>query len=658
MKRPQLRTRLLSVTLVVMLVTCATVVAASAYFVHQRLVQSELTRAQAIGAALKVQLERLMSLGIPLDQLQGFEDQCRDAVANNAGLSEAMVVTASGRIVFHNDPERMGRSLADLGLAAMQDAGASFGRIAEQDLFYARDALLSLDGQRLADVVVAFPYSVVADARNEMVAVTLLVSLVLIVFGAVVLRWSLARQAGRPVAALLASIDQLRADSNEPGQRLPSREFDELERVVVGFNRLLDRVEMHERALEQTKDVAVAANKAKNAFLANMSHELRTPLHGVIGMTNIVLRKHADAPFAGHLRKSLEAAKRLLAIIDDVLDLARIESSKLSVEPRPFMLEQMVIAQLDLIERQAEDKGIVIEVDVDEHLCSRAVVGDPLRIGQVLLNLLSNAVKFTDQGRVAVSVRPEAGDTQGAELRFEVADTGIGVAPGDVQRLFKPFEQADTSSARRFGGTGLGLSISARLVELMGGRIGCTPRPDGGSVFWFTVPEQRAAAVSPAVFAEEVPSTLPPELARRKRILLVEDDSSNRLVASAFIDELQVPLEMAHDGERALLALATHGVSVIVMDLQLPGMDGIEVTRLIRAQSRYRDIPIIAMTANVFPEDRERCMAAGMNDFITKPVDPETLLATLSKWLRSAPDAISGESDPAGAVRIPNPPQR
>ncbi|MCB1916622.1 MAG: response regulator [Rhodocyclaceae bacterium] len=639
MTRRRLRAWLLGIALLAMLLTSAAVVVTAGYLFHQRLVDTELSRAGAIASGLRVQLERLLALGIELDRLQGFEDQCRDAIAANRGLSEAFVVDSHGRMLFHNEPQRIGEQLAGSALWQRIGEGVLHGHNAASGLFYATDELHSPTGELLARIVVAFPNSVVEAQRNELVATAMAVSLLAIGLGAILLWLGFSGFVARPIAAMLDSIERLRSDNHGAGQRLPSREFDELEQIVQGFNRLLDRVEMHELALRQAKDVAVAANQAKTAFLANMSHELRTPLNAIIGMNSIVLLRDPQSPHADHLNKALTAARQLLAIINDVLDLSRVEAHKMPLELRPFDARAVVRSQIDLVEAQARAKGLELDVAIDTRAAETRFVGDPLRIGQVLLNLLSNAVKFCERGhiRLRLSVLPADG---GADtLRFEVQDTGIGIAAEKIAVLFQPFEQADNSSTRKYGGTGLGLAISARLVELMHGEIGCDSRVGEGSTFWFSLP------VTLAEVAETAPEASAPSRGPAggptQRVLLVEDDAMNRLVARELLAEFPVEVDEADDGEKAVEAATGGSYALILMDLQLPGIDGLAATRAIRA--RAPKVPILALTANAFDEDRERCLAAGMNDFIAKPILPERFHEVLAKWLgRSAAPGRGG----------------
>ena len=614
-----------------MLLTSAAVVATAGYLFHQRLVQTELSRAKAIASGLRIQLERLLSLGIELHRLQGFEDQCRDAVDANAGLSAAFVVDPAGRILFHSDVTRIGEDLGGTELWQRINDGHSHGHHAAGGLFVASDTLHSAAGQPLAGIVVAFPNSLIDAERNRLVMTALTVSMLAIAVGAVLLWLGFARFVARPIAAMLDSIERLRSDDHTAGQRLPSREFDELEHIVQGFNRLLDRVDLHEHALRQAKDVAVAASQAKSAFLANMSHELRTPLNAIIGMTSIVLMRDPKSPYSDYLNKSLAAARQLLAIINDVLDLSRIEAHKLPIAIEPFEPRQVLGSQVDLVDGQAREKGIALHVEIEQRASETRVLGDPLRIGQVLLNLLSNAIKFSDRGSIGVRLTLSAARGDRLRLRCEVSDEGIGIPEDTVSRLFQPFEQADSSATRRFGGTGLGLSISHNLVSLMGGRIDVASMPGSGSTFSVRLPLEEVAPPDETAAQESVDEEM---RLRGVRVLAAEDVELNQLVLEDMLSYQGAEVTITENGVELLALIDADGADafdVVLMDIQMPEMDGLEATRLLL--QRTAELPVIGLTAHALAEDRQRCLDAGMVDHLPKPVDEAGLVAAILRHL-------------------------
>jgi PAS domain S-box-containing protein len=388
-------------------------------------------------------------------------------------------------------------------------------------------------------------------------------------------------------------------------------------------------------ALTVAKAAAEAANQAKSTFLANMSHELRTPMNAIMGMTHLALRRATDERQIDQLERANQASQHLLAVINDILDISKIEAEHLDLERVDFNLA-MVLADLrNLTGERAADKGLALITDISADQAAMPLIGDPMRMRQILVNLVGNALKFTTQGTITVRARVENETTDQVRFHFEVQDTGIGIAEDVQKRLFKAFEQADNSMTRRYGGTGLGLAICKRLVEMMGGQIGVSSQAGVGSTFWFNV---RFAKASPVVVAKPVIATISAEdhLKERhagKRILLAEDEPTNQVVTCALIELVGLSVDIAEDGVKALAMVSQNHYDLILMDMEMPNMDGLDATRAIRRAPGHDDLAIIAMTANAFADDKARCLRAGMDDFITKPVDPETLFATIGHWL-------------------------
>jgi PAS domain S-box-containing protein len=389
--------------------------------------------------------------------------------------------------------------------------------------------------------------------------------------------------------------------------------------------------------LASAKDAAEAANRAKSTFLANMSHELRTPMNGVLGMIDMAKRRMADAKGLDQLDKAKLSAERLLGVINDILDLSKIEAERMVLEAVPLQLADSVENIVSTLGHKATEKGLQLATDLPADLIRQPLKGDPLRLGQILVNLVGNAIKFTEQGSVTVRARSVGETSETVQVRFEVSDTGIGIGAEAQARLFQSFEQADNSMTRKYGGTGLGLAICKRLVELMGGEIGVESTPGQGSTLWFVVPlkkrEQSAVPPAPTFSAITAEQSLQAEYSGT-RILLAEDEPITQEVSRLLLEDVGLVVDVADDGQQALTLAQQNTYALILMDMQMPHLNGVEATMAIRALPTYAQTPILALTANAFEEDRQVCLDAGMNDHIAKPVDPQKLYETLLLWLQ------------------------
>lgn len=476
-------------------------------------------------------------------------------------------------------------------------------------------------------------------------------SVFLLVFAVPLARFT-SRVFARPLVVLQRGMESVGEGKLEPVRVSQTR--DEIEMLGNGFNRMtaalaesrreirayheqleqkiLDRTE----ALEQAIRRAEAATRAKSEFLANISHELRTPMNGILGMIDIVL----DSPLTAAQREDLATAKdcsySLLGLLNQILDLSKIEAGKLELEYIRFAIRPLVDDCLKSVLPRSRQKRLNLRAEVSAEVPDY-VLGDPLRLRQILVNLLGNAVKFTDSGSVTLSLSGVHRTAEGrVELHFAIADTGVGIPEDRLRTIFEEFTQADGSITRRYGGTGLGLSITKKLVELHGGRICVESERGQGSVFHVFLDLPVAVPGAPAPNAGQS-AAMPSDYAAH--ILIVEDNAVNQKVVAVLLDKRGYRTTAVNHGREALEALDQSSFDLVLMDLQMPVLDGIEATRLIRQDPRWRNLPVIALTAHAMHGDRERCLAAGMNDYVPKPIQPPVLLAAIRKCLASRPAA-------------------
>jgi signal transduction histidine kinase/FixJ family two-component response regulator len=450
-------------------------------------------------------------------------------------------------------------------------------------------------------------------------------------------RWSTVSGLGCSVLLLGGYLLPAPLESTAPGLVLAVLTLNVALYLVVARSNRLRRLEwaamQAERRTARELRAAVAAaeqaSEAKTQFLASMSHEIRTPLHGIIGLTGLILaRKDLDPEIRRQIQLIEVSGSSLLTVVNDVLDFSKIEAGAIEIDPMPFWPKAMISECASIVAELAARKNLVIEIDTSRLLPNR-VLGDEPRLKQILLNLLNNAIKFTPAGTIAVSLRHESISETHERLRFSVSDTGIGIPHDKLHHLFERFSQVDGSTSRQFGGTGLGLAISKQLVELMGGRIGVESEPGCGSTFWFEVALPR---VSDAPSRDRGSAAIS-NGGDRMHVLLAEDVAINQEIARAVIEAAGHGVDIVADGAEAVMAVQAKRYDLVLMDVQMPVMDGVQATRVIRALAPPAcNVPIVAMTANVYAEQIALFKEAGMNDHIGKPFRREELAAVLERW--------------------------
>lgn len=602
----------------------------------------EVARLTALGVEFSLQRDDYASLASTMRGVTETDGLAFAAVVINQGGGEEVVLAVNPDTI--SPATVLGSTDALLRESAPFGAGDNTGRV----VIGASLARVNADARALNGPV----YGVLALALLSTLAVLAFV----------------ARSIARPVRTLTNAARDLQAERYDVAiPRSTDRgELGQLTRALADLRDALAMAKARDaefnESLVRARRSAEAADAAKSAFVANMSHEMRTPINAMLGLVHLSLQPDLAERRVGYLKKIDQAARSLLALVEDVLDFSKVEAGALVLEQRPFSLDEVLLRTQSIIADSAAMKGLEFDVLVESSVPNE-LVGDALRLQQVLINLLGNAVKFTTRGSVSLHVSLASLEDQHTELGFAVRDTGVGLSEEQRRHLFKPFSQADVSSTRVYGGTGLGLVISQRLVQAMNGSIHVSSRPGAGSTFRFVARFGRAAALptQPAAAPTPAQEAFAPAPQRRtsgpqgsiegKHILVVEDNEFNQEVITELLHRVHAKVHVAPNGAEAVKAFdAPEKFDLVLMDIQMPVMDGFEATRRLRAGPYGRNVPILAITANVTPDDRQRCQEAGMDDFLAKPVLPDRLYTMVRHWIESQdePDAL-----PAARVSVP-----
>lgn len=544
-------------------------------------------------------LSKIYSILRNQERIHSDEAEGRIVLINKDGLQ---IYPLDERILFHEDSDEY--------------------LIIEEQILWANDVL----GKFRYELEIDHELEHITEQLTVLRGATALVILIIVIFGG----WWNRKLVIRPLEELRIAARNIQ--DGEYDYHLKRHSDDEIAEVYNAFNKMHSTISTKNKELEKAVEVAEAAAHTKSRFLANMSHEIRTPMNAIIGLTHLVQQSKLTREQNDYLDKIQQSSKGLLGIINDILDYSKVEAGQLHIESTLFSLDEILSQVYTHHHLKAQEKQLSFSFERSPSL-PNYFLGDPLRINQILTNIVSNAVKFTDQGEVKVSVGCKKQEKDIFNLCFSISDTGIGISEEHMNSLFSSFNQADASTTRKYGGTGLGLSISLQLAKLMGGNIEVKSAPDIGSTFIVELPLKKSEENLPPSSNQTVYKSSR-ELPPNSKVLLVEDNSINTLVASGMLEKLGAQVTCCSNGKEALEEVNKDRFDLVLMDVQMPVMDGYTATRLIRENDQYKTLPIIALTANAMSDDEEKSLAAGMNAHLSKPIDPLQLEETLLKFIQ------------------------